>query len=261
MNQALLFGLLASSAFPIGVALGLLCNLPKRLVACVTAFGAGVLVVALTGELMAEAVEEGSVGWAMGGLFAGAIIYILMDLMLDKAANESPRVEGRNPEDVKPGAAAIPETKAEATVSGMAVLVGSVLDGIPENAAIGMGLASDKGPELGLVLLGAVFLSNLPSAIASSTGMRKSGRSNAYIAIAWTLVTIVCTASCVAGFMFLGSLPDAGKSFMLALAAGGILAMLADTMFPEAFREGGPWVALATTIGFACAFWLSHITG
>jgi ZIP family zinc transporter len=143
----------------------------------------------------------------------------------------------------------------------MAVLVGTVLDGIPENAAIGMGLASDKGPELGLVLLGAVFLSNLPSAIASSSGMRKAGRSNAYIALAWTLVTIACTASCVAGFLFLGSLPDAGKSFMLALAAGGILAMLADTMFPEAFREGGPWVALATTIGFASAFWLSHITG
>jgi ZIP family zinc transporter len=161
MTQALLFGLLASSAFPIGVALGLLFNLPKRLVAGVIAFGAGVLVVALTGEL-AEAVEEGSVGWAMSGLFTGAIIYILMDLVLDKAANESPRVRGRNPEDVKPGAAAIPETKAEATVSGMAVLVGSVLDGIPENAAIGMGLASDKGPALGLVLLGAVFFIEPP---------------------------------------------------------------------------------------------------
>jgi ZIP family zinc transporter len=261
MTQALLFGLLASSAFPIGVALGLFFNLPRRLIAGVIAFGAGVLVVALTGELMAEAVEEGSVGWAMSGLFAGAIIYILMDLLLDKAANESPRVEGRNPDDVKAGAAAIPETKSEATVSGMAVLVGTVLDGIPENAAIGMGLASDQGPELGLVLLGAVFLSNLPSAIASSAGMRKAGRSNTYIALAWTLVTIACTASCVAGFLFLGSLPHAGKSFMLALAAGGILAMLADTMFPEAFREGGPWVALATTIGFASAFWLSHIAG
>ena len=261
MLQALLFGLLASSAFPIGVALGLFVDLPRRLIAGVIAFGAGVLVVALTGELMAEALEEGSVGWAMSGLFAGAISYILMDILLDKAANKSPRVKGRSPDDVKPGAAAIPETNAEATVSGMAVLVGTVLDGIPENAAIGMGLASDQGPELGLVLLGAVFLSNLPSAIASSSGMRKAGRSNAYIALAWTLVTIACTASCVAGYMFLGSLPDSGKSFMLALAAGGILAMLADTMFPEAFRDGGPWVALATTVGFACAFWLSHITG
>jgi zinc transporter, ZIP family len=256
----MLFGLLASSAFPIGVALGLLFDLPRRLIAGVVAFGAGVLVVALTGELMAEAVAEGSVGWAMSGLFTGAIVYILMDLLLDKAANQSPRVEGRNPDDVKPAATTIPETKKEATVSGMAVLVGTVLDGIPENAAIGMGLASDQGPELGLVLLGAVFLSNLPSAIASSSGMRKAGRSNLYIVSAWTLVAIACTASCVAGFLFLGTLPDSGKSFMLALAAGGILAMLADTMFPEAFRDGGTWVALASTIGFACAFWLSHVT-
>lgn len=261
MTQAILFGLLASSAFPIGVALGLLFNLPRRLVASVVAFGAGVLVVALTGELMAEAVEEGSVPWAMGGLFAGAIVYIVMDLLLDKAAKASPRVEGRHAEDVHAGAAGIPETPAEATVSGMAVLVGTVLDGIPENAAIGMGLASDKGPELGLVLLAAVFLSNLPSAIASSAGMRKAGRSTVYIVTAWALVAIACTLSCVAGFLFLGSLPDPGKSFMLALAAGGILAMLADTMFPEAFRDGGPWVALATTFGFACAFWLSQLTG
>lgn len=260
MIQALLFGLLASSAFPIGVMLSLFLDLPKRLVASVIAFGAGVLVVALTGELMAEALEEGSVEWAMGGLFAGAISYILLDTLLNAAANASPRLEGRSPDDVKPEAAAIPETKTEATLSGMAVLVGSVLDGIPENAAIGMGLASENGPELGLVLLGAVFLSNLPAAIASSSGMRKAGRSPAYIAIAWTLVTVACTVSCVTGYLFLGSLPDAGKSFMLAFAAGGILAMLADTMFPEAFRDGGPWVALATTVGFACAFWLSHIT-
>ena len=91
--------------------------------------------------------------------------------------------------------------------------------------------------------------------------MRKAGRSNAYIALAWTLVAVACVTSCVAGYLYLGNLPPAGISFMLALADGGILAMLADTMFPEAFRDGGPWVALATTIGFACAFGLSHITG
>ena len=261
MIQALLFGLLASSAFPIGVAFGLFLDLPKRLVASVVAFGAGVLVVALTGELMAEAVAEGSLGWAIAGLFAGALVYLLIDSMLDRAAAQSPRAQGRNPEDIEPGAAAIPETKTEATVSGMAVLVGTVLDGIPENAAIGMGLAADQGPALGIVLLGAVFLSNLPSAIASSAGMRKAGRSNAYIAIAWTLVTIACTVSCVVGYLFLGSLPDAGKSFVLAIAGGGIIAMLSDTMFPEAFRDGGPWVALATTFGFACAFALSQIAG
>lgn len=259
MTEALLYGLLASSAFPIGVALGLFLDLPRRLVAGVIAFGAGVLVVALTGELMAEAVEQGSLPFAIAGLLAGTLIYIVLDGMVAKAASTSPRLEGNDPQDVVPGAAAIPETKTQATVSGMAVLVGTALDGIPENAAIGMGLAAEQGPGLGLVLLGAVFLSNLPGAMASTVGMRQTGRSTAYIVVAWSLVAIACTASCVAGYALLSGLPPAGTSFMLALAAGGILAMLADTMFPEAFANGGPWVALATTLGFACAFALAQI--
>ncbi|MGF1550230.1 MAG: ZIP family metal transporter [Sphingomonadaceae bacterium] len=259
MWKAIAYGLLASSAFPIGVALGLLFDLPKRVIASVIAFGAGVLVVALTGELMAEAIEEGSVIFAIAGLVSGTIIYILIDSGLEKAAAQSPRLEGDDPQDVKPGAAAIPETRQEATVSGMAVLVGTVLDGVPENAAIGMGLAAERGPGLGLVLLGAVFLSNLPGAIASTVGMRQAGRSALYIVIAWTLVAIACIASCVAGYALLAGMASHWQSFILALAAGGILAMLSDTMFPEAFRNGGPWVALATTVGFACAFLLSRI--
>ena len=260
MTRALLFGLLASAAFPIGVALGLLLEVPRRLLATIVAFGAGVLVVALTGELMAEAAREGSVAFTLGGLLAGSVLYVVIDSALNRAAQASPRLEGNDPQDVKPGAAAIPETPKEAATGGMAVLAGAVLDGIPENAAIGMGLAADRGPELGLVLLGAVFLSNLPEAIASTVGMRRSGRSNAYIVVAWTLVTLLCIASCVAGYAFLAGLPGDATGFMLAFAAGGILAMLSDTMFPEAFKDGGPWVALATTIGFACAFLLAQLT-
>jgi len=259
MTAALLYGLLASSAFPIGVLMGLFVRMPRRLLASVIAFGAGTLVVALTFELMGEAIEEGSVLFAMAGLFAGTLTYIVLDAALDHMARKSPRLTGNDPQDVKPAAAAIPESRQEATVSGMAVLVGTVLDGIPENAAIGMGLAADAGPGLGMVLLGAVFLSNLPGAIASTVGMKQAGRSPLYIAVAWIIVAIACTASCVAGYALLADLPQAGKSFLLALAAGGILAMLSDTMFPEAFRNGGPWVALATTLGFACAMLLGEL--
>lgn len=254
-------GLLASSAFPIGVALGLFFRIPRRVLASIVAFGAGVLVVALTVELMTEAVEEGSLVWSLAGLLTGSFVYIAIDQMLERAAKESPRREGRDPEDVVPGAASVPETEEQATISGMAVLVGTVLDGVPENAAIGIGLAAERGPDLGFVLLGAVFLSNLPGAVASTIGMRQEGRSTAYIAIAWTLVGLACVASCVAGYAFLSGLPSAGQGFMLALAAGGILAMLADTMFPEAFQTGGPWVALASTVGFATAFVLAYLAG
>lgn len=261
MTNALLMGLLASSAFPIGVALGLMFRMPNRVLASIVAFGAGVLVVALTLELMTEAMEEGSLVWSIAGLLTGSIIYVAIDQSLERAAEESPRREGRDPEDVKPGAEVIPETREQATISGMAVLVGTALDGVPENAAIGIGLASEKGPQLGLVLLGAVFLSNLPGAVSSTVGMKREGRSATYIVVAWGLVAVACVASCVAGYAFLSGLPAAGQGFMLALAAGGILAMLADTMFPEAFQHGGPWVALAATAGFAAAFLLIHATG
>ena len=139
----------------------------------------------------------------------------------------------------------------------MAVLVGTVLDRVPENA--GIGLAAETGSSLGYVLLGAVFLSNLPGAIASTVGMQREGRTTLYIVVAWSLVALACTASCVVGYGLLSGLPAAWRAFILALAAGGILAMLADTMFPEAFENGGPWVALAATAGFAAAFLLAEL--
>lgn len=258
MLTALVLGLVASSAFPIGVAIGLFFSIPRRVLASIIAFGAGVLVVALTGELMAEAVEEGYVFWAVAGLLAGSAVYVCIDQLLERGAEESPRRTGRDQDDVKAGAQAIPQTKEQATISGMAVLAGTVLDGVPENAAIGIGLAAESGPGLGYVLLGAVFLSNLPGAIASTVGMQREGRSPTYIIVAWSLVALACTASCVLGFSLLSGLPMAGQSFILAVAAGGILAMLADTMFPEAFENGGPWVALAATAGFAAAFLLAE---
>lgn len=261
MTTALVMGLIASSAFPIGVAIGLFFPIPRRVLASIVAFGAGVLVVALTVELMAEAVEEGSLVWSIAGLLVGSLIYVSIDQALERAAEESPKRSGRDPQDVKEGADVVPETQEQATISGMAVLVGTALDGVPENAAIGIGLAAERGPGLGLVLLGAVFLSNLPGAVSSTVGMQKEGRSHLYIVAAWLVVAAACVASCVVGYAFLSGLPAAGQGFMLALAAGGILAMLADTMFPEAFQTGGPWVALAATVGFATAFALTVFAG
>ena len=260
MTTALIYGLIASSGFLVGVTLGLFTSPPRRLLAGVIAFGAGTLVCALTFELMEEAFETGTSAWSLGGFLLGALIYIVIDQALERAAAESPKREGRDPQDVKPGAERIPETSEQATVSGMALLAGTVLDGVPENAAIGIGLAAEKGTGLGLVLLGAVFLSNLPGSMTSAVGMRAEGRSTAYIVTAWAIVGIACTAACVLGYAVLGGLPPELIGAILALAAGGILAMLADTMMPEAFQNGGPWVAMATAVGFAAAFMLARIT-
>ena len=258
MLTATLYGLLASAGFLVGVTIGCVTSPPRRLVAAVVAFGSGVLVVALTFELMEEAFAEGSAAFTIGGFLLGAAIYVAADLLLERLAARSPKREGRDPRDVVPGAAQVPETGQQAAVSGTAMLVGAVLDGVPENAAIGIGLGAE-GQGLGLVLLGAVFLGNVPEAISSSVGMRQEGRSRTYVFAVWGAVAVACTLATVAGYALLGDLSPRWVGALLALAAGAILAMLADTMMPEAFENGGPLVAMATAVGFACAFLLSHL--
>jgi ZIP family zinc transporter len=260
VRTAVLYGLLASSGFFVGILVGLTITPPRRVIAAIMAFGGGVLVSALTFDLMEEAATEGSTAHVIGGFLTGALFYVLADLALERIATTSPKRAGRDSGDVHPNAGEIPETRGQATIGGMALLVGAILDGIPENAAIGIGLGSE-GRDLGLVLLAAVFLGNVPESISSAVGMRQEGRSRAYIVGVWGAVTVGCVLATVAGYGLLGGLSPNMISAVLALAAGGILAMLADTMFPEAFANGGPWVAMATSCGFALAFLLSHTTG
>jgi ZIP family zinc transporter len=259
MLTAAVYGLLASSGLVLGPIIGLLFSPPRRLIASIIAFGSGVLVSALTFELMEEAFEKGSVAHLVAGFLTGALIYVVMDYLLDRLARRSPKREGRHPRDVEPGAESKGESAEAAAVSGTALLVGAVLDGIPENAAIGISLYAE-GRGLGLVLLAAVFLGNLPESIASAVGMRQEGRSPAYILAVWGVAAIATTLATVAGYALLGGLSAAMVGAILALAAGGILAMLADTMMPEAFENGGPFVAMATVVGFLCAFLLSKLT-
>jgi ZIP family zinc transporter len=261
VSTAFIYGLLASSSFVVGVVLGLYTRPPRRLVAAITAFGAGVLVSALTFDLMTEAFEKGSAAYAIGGFLVGAVLYVLFDVFLERMAARSPKRTGRDPQDVVADADAERESGQTATVVGFALLGGAILDGIPESAALGLSLHVEGGAGLGLVLLAAIFLGNVPESLGSAAAMRDEGRSKSYIIGVWTAVAVVCTVAALGGYALLGGLPQYWISAVLALAAGGILAMLADTMMPEAFEHGGPYVALATAVGFCLALLLSEVTG
>jgi ZIP family zinc transporter len=260
VGTALLYGSLASSSFVVGVVLGLFTSPPRRVVAGVIGFGAGVLVSALTFDLMREAFDTGGAWYAIGGFLLGAVIYVLADVGLERMAAKSPKRTGRDATDVVPDAAHRPESPQVAAVAGTALLAGALIDGVPESIAIGVSLHAE-GPGLGLVLLAAVFLGNVPESLGSAAAMRTEGRSRGYIVGVWTAVGLVCVAATVAGYALLSGLSPGMTSAILALAAGGILAMLADTMFPEALQHGGPFVALATAVGFTCALLLSELAG
>ena len=258
--QALIFGVIASSAFVVGVLIGLFTSPPRRVVAGILAFGGGILVSALAFDLMEEALHAGSTAWVVGGFLFGAVLYVVIAVVIDRMAAQSPKREGRLARDVEPDAHRKRESSEVATISGMALLAGTVLDGIPENAAIGIGIAAEEGGSLGIVLLAAVFMSNLPNTITSTVGMRNEGRSRLYIFTVWSIVAVACVIAAVAGYALLAGLPENIIGAVLALAAGSILAMLADTVFPEAFENGGPLVALATAIGFSSALLLAQLT-
>jgi ZIP family zinc transporter len=247
---AVLYGVLASSGLLVGALIGMLTTPPRQLVAAVTAFGSGVLVSILTLDLMGEAFALGSPAFVIGGFLVGALLFVVADVVLERIAARASQRE----EEQTGGARDV----APAATGGVALLIGAVLDGVSENTAIGISLAAN--PSLGLVLLVAVFLGNVPESLGSAVGMRHAGRSRRHIVTVWGGAAVACTLGSIMGYALLGGLSANLTGALLALAAGGILAMLADTMMPQAFEDGGPVIAMATAGGFACAFLLSHLT-
>jgi zinc transporter, ZIP family len=248
---AALYGMLASSGLLVGALIGMLATPSRPLVAAVTAFGSGVLVSALSFDLMGEAFALGSPAFVIVGFLVGALLFVVADVVLERIAARALERDEENGH---------PRGGPAAATGGVALLIGAVLDGISENVAIGISLAADARG-LGLVLLVAVFLGNVPESLGSAVGMRHAGRSRRHIVTVWGTAALACTLASVVGYALLGGRSANLTGALLALAAGGILAMLADTMMPQAFADGGPVIALATAGGFACAFLLSHLTG
>ena len=147
---------------------------------------------------------------------------------------------------------------AGSNVSGFAILAAVVLDGIPENMALGVTLLQTSATGA-LALLVAIFASNLPEALGGAVGMRDQGRSRLFAISVWTATAVVLALSVVAGNAVLSGARHETLSILLAFAGGAVLASLADTLMPDAYREGGSYVAFATAAGFFVSFLLAEL--
>jgi ZIP family zinc transporter len=240
MLKATLWGGLAASSLLVGAAIAVLVPVPRWLLGLIMAFGSGVLISAVSYDLVADAFELSSGAGIWFGLATGAIVFFVGDHLIDRAGGSE-----RKSADPHPGSSARP------------ILLGTVLDGIPESVVLGLTLVSGEG--LSVAFLVAVFLSNLPEAISATTGFVREGAPRARIFLLWGLVVVVSAVAAGLGYALLDTASGQTVAYVQAFAAGAILTMLADSMMPEAFRNARNAAGLATTFGFAVAFAIATI--
>jgi zinc transporter, ZIP family len=241
MLVAGLWGLGAASALVIGALIGLSAKVPRRLVALAMAFGTGALISALAFDLTEDAFAHGGTLPVAGGLAAGALVFFAGDQVIHRR-----------------GGARRGKRTAKAGDNGPAIVLGALLDGIPESVVLGTTLLGGGG--VGVPFLAAVFLSNVPEALSAAADLRREGHKPAWIIGLWVGVALVSGLAAALGYWLLGDLGESAVPLIQAFAAGAILTMLADTMIPEAFSEGGDLTGLATVFGFATAFLLSTVS-
>jgi ZIP family zinc transporter len=237
MGAAFGWGTLAASSLVIGAVVALLFNIGLRTIGLIMAFGSGVLISAISFDLVQEAVDKSSGhGWVVGGFFAGCLVFFGGDRLIDRLGGS----QRKDPSGNQEGG------------SSLSIVLGSVLDGIPESMVIGLTIF--EGGAVGAAYLAAVFISNLPESISSTAGLATSGWKKSRILWMWTAIALISGLASLAGYgLFQNSSPDT-TAFVLAFAGGAILTMLAETMMPEAYEHGGKFVGVVTTLGFAVAF-------
>jgi ZIP family zinc transporter len=246
--QAASWGALAGAALLLGAAAGYLLPVPRRVTASIMAFGAGVLISALSFDLMDEAYRMGGFTATAAGFLGGATLYTGANwLLARRGARHRKRSGIQQPtEESTPG-------------SGNALFVGALVDGIPESIAIGLSLVG--GGRVSMSMVAAIFLSNLPEGLSAAAGMKKAGRSARFVFGLHGAVVVVSALSAFAGYALLGGVSAEVVAATIAIAAGGILAMLADTMVPEAFEDAHELTGILTVLGFLSAFLLGKSAG
>jgi ZIP family zinc transporter len=242
--QAGLSGLAAGGALLVGAGIAWFVRVPLSVVAAVMAFGSGVLISALAFELVADAAERGGLLPTVGGFLVGAVLYVGADGLLQARGGGGRQRPDRGPE--------------RGSGSGLAIALGAVVDGIPESIVLGVGLATGGG--LNPAIFAAVAISNIPEGLSSTAGLKGEERSLRFVTAMWGAIAVVSGIASLLGYAVLQHAGDGPIAFVTAIAAGGILAMLANTMIPEAFARERTMTGLFAAVGFLAAFALHELT-
>ena len=244
-TAAFLWGLLVGSGLMLGVLISYFVKLPHRLIAIIMGFGGGVLISVLAFELLEEAYKHGGLLYSVTGFATGAIVFSGANWLISLYG-------GKHRKRCSECVLQYPELNKKS--SELAIAVGSAMDDIPE--AIIVGIALVGGAPISKAVLAGFFLANIPEGLASASGMKQSGRSALYIFGVWGGITFLTGLGGILGYSVLGGYPPPQVAFITALAAGGIMSMVAETMIPEAFEDAQSFIGFITGLGFMTFFLL-----
>jgi ZIP family zinc transporter len=241
-----LWGLLGATSLVLGAAVAFFITMPRTVTAGIMAFGCGVLISAVAYDLLEDGFQEGGIWPIVGGALVGSIAYALADWLVARRGGHHRKSAGGEQSDADEG-------------GGLAIAIGSLLDGIPESVVLGLGLLSGEGVSLAMVA--AIFLSNFPEGLSSAIGMRKAGRSATYIFSLWTGIALLSALAAAAGAAFLGGAPPSVTATVNAVAAGALLTMVVNTMIPEAIAGDAKLTGVLVVLGLLAAFALTNMGG
>ena len=249
MIEAAAWGAVGASMLLLGAIVAFAIDVPPRIRGLILAFGAGALFGAVAYELFEDAVAASMGGFdVLVGFASGAIVFYVGSVLIDRLGRRAATT---------PGDGSRISSRRDPRNDGLAVVLGSVLDGIPESVVLGASLIGGTG--VGIPVLMAIAVSNVPEGLSATEDLTNGGFSRRRIVIVWLTVVAASTVAAAIGFGVLDAAGPSVTAFVNAFAAGAILAMLSETMIPEAYEIGGRAVGLATALGFAIAASLSFI--
>jgi len=239
MAEASFWGLVTAGSLWVGALLAVYARPGSRWVGLAMAFGSGALIAAVAYELVLDGFET-DFARAATGFAAGALVFYAGDWAIDKGGGHGRKTMG-----------------GEHQLAGKAnaIVLGTILDGIPESFVLGASLL--QGGVVPVAVVVGVFVANVPESLSATTGLLEAGWTRGRVFAMWSGVVCVCVIAAAAGWLLLDASSTGGGAFALAFAGGALLVMLADTLMPEAFELGGREAGLLTALGFAFGFALS----
>ena len=222
--EAFGLGLIAQSSLFLAGLVVCWITVPKRVVGVLAGFGAGAMIAAIAFTLVPEGLAD-IAGWEFAlWMLIGVVIFLVGDAVVDRRFG------------------------TEGAGGSMGIVVGSVVDGVPESLIFGIQIGA--GITVSPSFLAAVFVSNIPQAIAPSADLRASGWSAARLARLWGVVVLACGLAAALGYLGTQASSEVLGDRAAAVAAGGLLAMLTNSLMPFAFERGGALAGAATAVGF-----------